>query len=101
MIERFNGGSAAPHDVAIVFVHGFAGDLKLTWGNIPTISGPSRASRNGTCLDLATRAGAASTSSSCGARMRGWRRSRLSFFRRRSSTITPAWRSSRTAWVAW
>jgi pimeloyl-ACP methyl ester carboxylesterase len=35
MIEKFNDGSAAPNDVAIVFVHGFTGDLKGTWGKIP------------------------------------------------------------------
>jgi pimeloyl-ACP methyl ester carboxylesterase len=35
MIARFNDASAASNDVAMVFVHGFTGDLKGTWGKIP------------------------------------------------------------------
>jgi len=35
MIERFNHRSATSNDVALVFVHGFTGDLKGTWGKIP------------------------------------------------------------------
>jgi pimeloyl-ACP methyl ester carboxylesterase len=35
MIERFPGLSAASNQVALVFVHGFTGDRKATWGKIP------------------------------------------------------------------
>jgi pimeloyl-ACP methyl ester carboxylesterase len=35
MIEKFNDRSTASNDVAMVFVHGFTGDLKGTWGRIP------------------------------------------------------------------
>ena len=35
MIEKFNDATSQKNDVAIVFVHGFTGDRKGTWGNIP------------------------------------------------------------------
>ena len=35
MIEKFNNAVSQKNEVAIVFVHGFTGDRKGTWGNIP------------------------------------------------------------------
>jgi pimeloyl-ACP methyl ester carboxylesterase len=34
-IEKFNPGPVGGNQTAIVFVHGFSGDRKLTWGRIP------------------------------------------------------------------
>ena len=34
---QFNTGANQANRVAIVFVHGFSGDLRGTWGNIPTL----------------------------------------------------------------
>ena len=35
MLEKFPSASATSNEVAVVFVHGFTGDRKLTWGRIP------------------------------------------------------------------
>lgn len=37
MIAQFNDPSPQPNEVAIVFVHGFTGDAKGTWGDIPKL----------------------------------------------------------------
>src|SRR6516225_475190 len=36
-IEKFNPGDVGAKPAAIVFVHGFSGDRKKTWGRIPEL----------------------------------------------------------------
>jgi pimeloyl-ACP methyl ester carboxylesterase len=40
---RLDGGSATNNDAAIVFIHGFTGDWRKTWGRIPEFLRPSLA----------------------------------------------------------